>query len=199
MSISGQITCPGIDAPRLNEPLTLWVGRYWRGSRSPTGRGSKAYVAFDEKNERLVFLKDYWCAKHPTIHPEAQTYERFRTAKMPPRYVAHCLGGGTVYIDGREQVTLTQRLLEMIWLSSPTPLERAHCRVVLREIGRPLETFEDSSQLVVVLYKAFLGTSNHISGCITFLTRFLVQRTSKRGEEPEFCTVTSARTTSSLT
>lgn len=126
------------------------------GSRSPTGCGSKAYAAFDKKNERLVFLKDYWCARHPTIHQELQTYERFRTSPMPPRYVTHCLEGGTVCIDGREQATLTQCLLEMIWLGSPTPSERVHCRLVLQEIGRPLETFEDSHQLLVVLYKAWV-------------------------------------------
>lgn len=151
-----EIVCPGINAAGLDEPLTLWVGRYWSGSRSPTGRGSKAYIALDVKRSRLVFLKDYWCARHPTVHPELEIYERFRKAEKPPSYVAHCLGGGPVLTDGREQVTLTQSLLERIWISS-VPVERCHYRFVLQEVGRPLETFKNSEQLIDLIYQAFLA------------------------------------------
>lgn len=107
-------------------------------------------------------MKDYWCARHPNIHPELETYEKFRTAETPPYYVAHALGGGHVRLGDQDQVTLTQHFLEKIWTSSSVPSERFHYRLVLQEIGRPLDTFKDSAQLVYLIYEAFLGVWHKI-------------------------------------
>lgn len=196
IAIIYQIVCPGINAAGLDEPLTLWVGRYWSGSRSPTGRGSKAYIALDVKRSRLVFLKDYWCARHPTVHPELEIYERFRKAEKPPSYVAHCLGGGPVLTDGREQVTLTQSLLERIWISS-VPVERFHYRFVLQEVGRPLETFKNSEQLIDLIHQAFLGTCERLNPLFSSPHQRFTQPTSRRGSRPIFYIVTSAQGISS--
>lgn len=57
------------------------VGRRHFASSSPTGRGTKCYIAYDMSGKRLVFLKDYWRSyvDDGTSPPEGEILEHLRT------------------------------------------------------------------------------------------------------------------------
>ncbi|EKM50224.1 uncharacterized protein PHACADRAFT_188541 [Phanerochaete carnosa HHB-10118-sp] len=59
---------------------------------SLTGRGGKGYIAYDVDRRRLVFIKEYWRADHPTVHPEVEVYKRLRGAGVTK--VATAIAGG---------------------------------------------------------------------------------------------------------
>lgn len=114
---------------------------------SPTGRATKGYAAYDVANVRLVFLKDAWRAVSDQIHPELDTYivlNRDQVCNVPT-----VLGGG----DVGAQRTITQEYLP----EEKKPRERAHGRLILKELGRPLESYEDSPELMVVVMHAIEG------------------------------------------
>jgi hypothetical protein len=130
------------------------------GHHSPTGRGTKGYVAFELPDKglpeaRLCFLKDYWRPVKPGFHTELETYERLREHKVS--HVATAIAGGDV-IDAmqQEEFTVTQ---EKRQTESDPPLKRRHCRIVTEEIGRPLETFKNFTEFLWCVFHALTGTS----------------------------------------
>jgi hypothetical protein len=143
---------------RNRPPRYFLVGPHLTGHHSPTGRGTKGYVALElpDKglpNARLCFLKDYWRPVKPGLHTELETYDRL--GKCQASYVATAIaGGGVVDAKHKEEFTLAQEMREG---EEHCPLKRQHYRVVIREIGRPLETFEDFDSFVWYIYQALLG------------------------------------------
>lgn len=117
---------------------------------SPTGRATKGYVAFDLQRRCLVFLKDAWRANSPRIRSELSTYIALNSAEV--QNVPTALGGGDVGGPQRQR-TLTQKYLK----TSSRPLERVHGRLILRELGKPLESYEHSLALILVTGDAFEG------------------------------------------
>ena len=106
------------------------------------------------EDRRLVFIKDQWRPVAPGAHPEIETYERLR--KHEVEYVATCLGGGdTMSKDGTLQRTLTHELFppDAIFDNS----ERFHTRLVLKEVGIPLEEYSNSMDLITVVFHALIG------------------------------------------
>lgn len=140
------------------------MGRHKTGHFSPTGRGTRGYIALelpgtDPRKEpaRLCFLKDYWRPVHERIHTELQTYEHLRQNDVS--HVATAIAGGDVLdTGGREQTTRAQ---ERRQAEAEPPLPRQHFRVVTKEIGRPLEDFEGFTQLVWYVSDALIGTLAH--------------------------------------
>lgn len=152
---------------------TYLVGKPSTYCCSLTGRATKGYVAFDITRERLVFLKDAWRANSDQIHPELDTYILLNGKKVC--YVPTALGGGDVsaytWEDkswGPPQSTLTQS-----FLNDPlSPLEHVHCRLILKELGRPLESYTDSAELMLVFGNAVDGKLFHTFSAILLLTQY---------------------------
>ncbi|EKM49689.1 uncharacterized protein PHACADRAFT_265259 [Phanerochaete carnosa HHB-10118-sp] len=139
---------------------TYIIGRHRSGSRSPTGRGGKGFIAYDVDRARLVFIKDYWCADHPEVHPELEVYRKLNTARLangsPISHIATAIAGGDV--DGpKGQVTLTQEYLPVTERTKGKPARRFHHRFVVWQVGRPLETYANSLELVGYVYQALLA------------------------------------------
>ena len=106
------------------------------------------------EDRRLVFIKDQWRPVAPGAHPEIETYERLRTHEVA--HVATGLGGGdTMSKDGTLQRTLTHELFppDAIFDNS----ERFHTRLVLKEVGIPLEQYSNSMELILVVFHALIG------------------------------------------
>ena len=107
-----------------------------------------------------MFVKDQWRPIAPGMHPELETYDRLR--KHDVACVATCLGGGDVYANDKAvQRTFTHGLL-------PTTLEinnseRYHTRLVIQEIGRPLEQYPNTAELITLTFHALLGTWTLVS------------------------------------
>lgn len=153
---------------RKTRPKEYLIGQPVSAQCKPVGRATKAYVGFDLEDNRLVFIKDQWRANAPGAHPEIETYQRLRTSNVP--CVATCLGGGDVVSSDQHgfQRTVNHRYL------SPgiDECERVHARLILKEIGRPLETYRNSGELITVTYHAFLGKCTYFLWVvIRFITR----------------------------
>ena len=186
--------CPDVnwldDDKRPNGPNRTYqylVGRFSSGSRSPTGRGGKGFIAYDVDRARLVFLKEYWCGDAPGIHRELDTYKLFKETGV--KHVATAIAGGDVEGEAG-QVTVTQDLLTGL---NPRPVRRVHHRFVIWEIGRPLETYHQGGELVLAVLQALLGADN--PSCISAISRlkFILSQVMKTpGTRRRFCTGTSA-------
>lgn len=123
------------------------------GSAYTVGRATRGYVGLDVEDNRMVFIKDQWRPDHPGHHPEVETYERLRRNNIG--CVATCLGGGDVICPstGKVQSTIAQKNL----LGGRDNPKRHHVRLILKEIGRPLDTYNGSPELIATTYHALLG------------------------------------------
>ncbi|EKM51332.1 uncharacterized protein PHACADRAFT_213176 [Phanerochaete carnosa HHB-10118-sp] len=160
-----KVTCDDVDgldegkkAQASPRTYTYIIGRHRSGSRSPTGRGGKGFIAYDVDRARLVFIKDYWCADHPEVHPELEVYRKLNAARLadgsPISHIAAAIAGGDV--DGpKGQVTLTQEYLAE--RTKGKPASRFHHRFVVWQVGRPLETYKHGLELVGYMYQALLA------------------------------------------
>ena len=136
------------------------VGRPLSDSCPMFGRSTRAYIAYDMKDERLVFLKDTWRADHPKLSVESATYLQLKEHKVP--HVLDVLYGGDVHDGrGRAQETVTQvyAQAEDDWRISDCKHEKhVHHRIV-QEIAYPLESALDAKEFVQVLHDVLSGKS----------------------------------------
>ena len=122
------------------------------------GRATRGYVAYDLNSKQLVFLKDYWQPASPSYHEELDTYARLKKAKV--EHIATPLGGGPVPSSNinSPQKTVTQTYQSSLRDPSEHPsCEWYHYRLVLKEVGRPLEDYEKPADMVLVVYDAVEG------------------------------------------
>ncbi|GBE87345.1 predicted protein [Sparassis crispa] len=137
------------DDTSISEPVRYFlIGRPRFAAHSPTGRATRGYVAYDMETERLAFLKDTWRPDSSKIHPEREVYERLY--KHDVSHIATLLCGGDVGPTSDEpQRTCTQEFDE-----SKSLLGRIHYRVVVKEVGRPLDDHENSREMLYVIFDA---------------------------------------------
>ena len=121
-----------------------------REEASPFGKSVRAYIAYDLADNRLVFLKDFWREDGPLDESEFGVYRRLQQHKIP--YIAKPLAGGDVsetkpgpFLQRTDSVDYTDRSCLV------------HHRLVLREICRPLSTYTDTRELIIIVYHALLG------------------------------------------
>ena len=100
--------------------------------------------------DSFVFLKDSWTARGGSGHPELETYARLKEHGV--EHVATAIAGGEVG-DTDVQLTHSQRYST----SKRPPRARAHYRLVTN-LGRPLESYTDSQELLKAVHCAFEGT-----------------------------------------
>ncbi|KAH9932195.1 uncharacterized protein B0H18DRAFT_49889 [Fomitopsis serialis] len=128
------------------------VGKRYFASSSPTGRGTKCYIAYEVARDRLVFLKDYWRADTKSSLQEGQVLEDLRKAGV--QFVPTPLFRGHVRSGNDEQETCTQAFLPENPRLHIKPAAMKHYRLVVKEIGRPLEEHENALYLVGALLDA---------------------------------------------
>ncbi|EKM57032.1 uncharacterized protein PHACADRAFT_183570 [Phanerochaete carnosa HHB-10118-sp] len=162
-----QVTCPVVsigDAAQIapvdhaGNPLppeqrTYLIGKPVTTRSSPTGRCTRGYMAFEVEMRRMVFLKDQWRAA--PRRPELDVYRRLHSRiqdESSRKYIATPIAGGD--IDG--QRTDSQDFMNHLD-SRLRPVERVHTRLITKEIGRPLETYHGSYELIKFVRHAFTG------------------------------------------
>ncbi|TCD61770.1 hypothetical protein EIP91_007972 [Steccherinum ochraceum] len=133
------------------------IGRPRHITTSPFGRGTKGYVAYDPVNNVLVFYKTYWRPDTKGITPESDIYRTLNAKGVSN--VATLLCGGDVSSDSPSDdgaTTVLQRTRAQKYLPRhQTP--RVHHRLVLKEVARPLEEYENSFELCRATYGALCG------------------------------------------
>ncbi|GJE97853.1 hypothetical protein PsYK624_140750 [Phanerochaete sordida] len=137
--------------PKKVPPKVYLVGRHATGDCVPTGRCTRTYVAYDLEEDKLVYIKDSWRSKK-NLHAEADTYLRLK--KHGVQHVATLLAGGDVGGSASPQHTVSQEYQP----DGPhKDFERAHHRVVFKEIGRPLDGYPNSGELIILVSHAAIG------------------------------------------
>ncbi|KAI0727012.1 hypothetical protein C8Q72DRAFT_887002 [Fomitopsis betulina] len=126
-------------------PREFLVGKPHFMGNSPTGSGTKGFIAYDVTEDRLVFLKDCWRPQAETYHPEGEVYLHLHSHNV--NFIATPVAAGDVVDDEAGiHTTCADKLLN-------TP-RWIHYRLILKEVAMPLEEYQDSYELVAVLYSA---------------------------------------------
>ncbi|CAL1697202.1 unnamed protein product [Somion occarium] len=137
-----------MDVPDGDGLKHVYIGKHLAGHRSTTGRATRGYIAYDpayldtetgETGPRLVFAKDTWRPDTDKIHPEIEVYSKLHAANVPN--IATLISGGDVVANGNTQRTRTQEVLDNF-------LPRIHYRILFKEIGRPLDTYRESLEMI---------------------------------------------------
>ena len=147
----------GSSPPPRSREREFIIGKYAAGHHSPTGRGTKGYLALDPCRRQFVYLKDSWQPDYSGYkdfmersEPEIITYYRLHDNKVD--YIATVVCGGDVSSDGDSlQTTVTHDYLDKKYLP------RVHTRLVVEEVGLPLSNFLHSNELVNATYDGLLG------------------------------------------
>ena len=137
--------------------LCLIIGKRYFATNSPTGRGTKCYIAYDIFYDRLVFLKDSWRPDVAIAKPEGRVLWELRSEGV--ENVPTPLASGDVRSDNSEdaQQTCTQRFLPRDEKTRRRPATLLHYRLIVQEICRPLEEHESPRQLTQAMLDALIG------------------------------------------
>ena len=122
----------------------------------PAGRWTQTSIAYDVERKKRVLLKDSWRVLLDDISPEGEIYSHLHSQSVP--YIPHCYRAG----DISNELYHTSRTHEFnpepgLPYHSPHLVPHRHYRLVLDTIGRPLETFSRSWELVNTVYDALRG------------------------------------------
>lgn len=143
-----------VAAPTESDPARkrhFLVGKAETFSRSPVGRGTRGYIAFDLEEGRLHWLKDVWRADSAQIHKEIDVYKRLHNAGVPNIASIEC--GGDVETGGEVQTTRSQDHFP----EHALVLLRIHYRLVFKNVYRPLNTYGSARSMIIYVGDALEG------------------------------------------
>ncbi|KAE9385386.1 hypothetical protein BT96DRAFT_840765 [Gymnopus androsaceus JB14] len=106
----------------------------------PVGRGPRCFYAYDPVTRTLRLLKDTW--RVVGYRPEADTYQRLHEQRTPK--ILRVVAAGNV--DGPLHRCGGDGLRELI-----------HYRIVLDKLGKPLNQFSSTHELVTAVYDALIA------------------------------------------
>jgi hypothetical protein len=120
------------------------------------GRWTRTSIAYDVQRRQRVFLKDSWGDLSKDLTPEGQIYGMLRMHEV--HNVPLCSRAGDIG-DDRYHASRTHEFNDTYGLPrlSACIVPRRHYRLVLDTIGRQLETFKRSRELVNAVYDALIG------------------------------------------
>ncbi|KAL4251359.1 EKC/KEOPS complex subunit BUD32 [Abortiporus biennis] len=146
--------------PPAENKLRLLIRAPRISTRSPFGRGTKGFVALDTADLKLKFLKDSWRYDGGSYHPELEVYQRLY--KHDVKNIATVEGGGDV-LDPDPQVAESkwdaQRTASHGYLKTDDlhHLPQAHHRLLIRQLGTPMEKYHSSFSLSYYLSLIIAG------------------------------------------
>ncbi|KAL6300803.1 hypothetical protein BKA93DRAFT_902792 [Sparassis latifolia] len=154
-SVLASEVLPASNTSRSSDDMTIakhvrhfLIGRPQFAARSPTGRATRRYIAYDMETGRLVFLKDTWRPNSSKTHPEREVYERLYKHRHDVLNIATLPCGGDVgSTRNKPQRTRTQEF-------GGSLLGRIHYRLVVKEVGRPFDDHKDCEEMIRVIYCA---------------------------------------------
>lgn len=100
----------------------------------------------------MDFMKEQWRANAIGVHPEIATYLRLREHGV--ECIATAVAGGDVSDAHGVHKTVSQRFFDKQGLDMS---ERIQTRLVIKEVGRALETYSGSPELIIATTHALLG------------------------------------------
>ena len=154
---------PGVSSRRTRATSnanmsTYFVGKPRSSDPSMYDRGTKGFVAYSPQ-KGFVFLKQYWKDVSDCVHPELEIYSVLQQKNV--RYIPTVLGGGpaTVVDDGLYKMprTLRTRAQDFFDATPYKPAARELHRLVLQQVARPLEDYDNAAHLISIISEAFTG------------------------------------------
>ncbi|KAI0767044.1 hypothetical protein C8Q74DRAFT_926778 [Fomes fomentarius] len=131
------------------------------------GRGTRGYVALPVNSKgkakgKFVYLKDAWRVDHPGIDQEGSILQELneKNVQHVPTLVCHGdLAGAEQVTDWRDFWAECHAVKGVKPAASASPLKRhQHYRLVVKEVGKPLHEFGDSSvELILALFYCLLA------------------------------------------
>lgn len=122
---------------------------------APVGRWTRSSIAYDIRNERRVYLKDSWRVSVKGIEAEGEIYRRLHEKEVPnipPCLLAGDIGDFHHRTRTHDHVT-DKKGAHSYWNLTP----HRHYRIVLGVVGRRLEKFDHSKELVSAMHAALKG------------------------------------------
>ncbi|KAI9061548.1 hypothetical protein FKP32DRAFT_1575603, partial [Trametes sanguinea] len=128
------------------------VGRPAYDPAMAAGRCTLGFAAWDVSRQRSVFIKDYWRTYGPDTLTEYEVYRRLAEGDHPVRNIPTILGGGDV--PGSFEIASLRPCFQGDPFLAAT---RIYTRLVIKEICRSLQSFQDWRELVSVVHDALLA------------------------------------------
>jgi Fungal protein kinase len=124
----------------------------------PFGRSTRTFIAYNLQSKECVFMKDSWRVETANAPIEGNIYQTLnqKGVKNIPKCVSCC-----DVCEERYRRTQTQSFSEASWLGSfefSSPPLRHH-RLILKSVGRKLNKFTSSRELVRAIRAALIGMS----------------------------------------
>jgi hypothetical protein len=143
-------------------------------SRSPFGRATRSFFAYDIVNKKQVFIKDYWRVDEPGMEKEGDIYAELK--KHDVRHIPSFDCGGDVY----HHHTLAHTMKQNRWgrRKNDIPCYRNY-RMVLSSVFRDLLSFQSSWEYVKAVADAMEGEVLMLA-CRVYLGLFLRPHSPRR-------------------
>ena len=126
---------------------SLWI---------PVRRWTRTSIGYDLQRKRSVFMKDSWRLVIEGVPKEGDVYSKFKANGVPN--VPHCSNSGDIGDDTYHSMQ-TDRFLNANWAPNYaydlTP--HRHYRLILDDIGQPLDSFNCSRDMVRAVCAALIG------------------------------------------
>ena len=142
-----------VSLPRENNRYVIGKATYL-GVASLASRATRTFKAWCCTTQRPVFLKDTWRIVSRSLRPEHEIYDKLVKAKV--QYIATVID----YSDFDDHRTLTGNYAQKPWACKINlkPIRTLqHYRLVLKEIGRSLTSFEDLRNVLAAMRSALQG------------------------------------------
>ncbi|KAH8099779.1 hypothetical protein BXZ70DRAFT_1065293 [Cristinia sonorae] len=115
-------------------------------SRGAVGRCTRAYIALDAIQGKLVFFKDYWRPCDPERPPEGDVYASLEQACVP--HLPRTRVAGDVPDDGAFQTTMAQEWGKRDGICVCEPMREYRHHRIVQDLAFSLTTVRNSRQLV---------------------------------------------------
>jgi hypothetical protein len=133
--------------PQDEEPDAFYIAELPPFSwRSPIGRGTRGFAAYDLTNDKVVWIKDYWRINAPDIEKEGDIYADLHHHNVPhiPRFER----GGDITSSSLCK-TSHHRWKDAPWACRTREMVTYSLyRMALNEVGRDLMSFASSWEYV---------------------------------------------------
>lgn len=123
---------------------------------TPPGRATRTSIAYDIQRDTVVFFKDSWRVACNKVMREGEVYAILNKAKVPN--IPRCSASGDVG-DDIYHSTSTHQFVDRPWAVKCTHkfTPHRHHRLILDDIGKSLETFQSSKEMVYAIRAALTG------------------------------------------
>ncbi|KAI9433375.1 hypothetical protein F5148DRAFT_113471 [Russula earlei] len=117
----------------------------------PVGRWTRTSIGYDVQRKRSIFMKDSWRPVIAGVPREGDVYSRFKANAV--RNVPHCSNSADIGYD-KYHSTQTDHFTRDP--NGPIKPHR-HYRLILDDIGQPLNSFDCSREMVRAVYAALIA------------------------------------------